>query len=255
MQILKRIVHCIRRSKTPRTGSLSPSGFTLIELLVVIAIISLLVSVLLPSLNKAKELAAKSVCAVNLKTYFTAIQFYVIEYNGFLPASSGGEQTGIWYQNEVVCEGGLGIEPLTEFGAYYPGSPGTWTKDRYDILVCPRETWVNYDHMVDTGTYYGYTGTSYGYNYFISSVENHNHPQFSRFSQYTDRTCLFAESRNTPTVSQWYLPGNPLYTGLQPGPRHLGGVNILMFGGNVEWGDEYYYEPLTSVLWRGRDLE
>lgn len=59
-------------------------GFTLIELLVVIAIISLLVSILLPSLTKAKELARRAVCASNLHQIGTGLAMYQSE-EGRLP--------------------------------------------------------------------------------------------------------------------------------------------------------------------------
>lgn len=60
-------------------------GFTLIELLVVIAIIALLVSILLPSLARAKELARRAVCLTSLSGQLTAIHMYAAEEKGYIP--------------------------------------------------------------------------------------------------------------------------------------------------------------------------
>ncbi|MDD3789647.1 MAG: type II secretion system protein [Petrimonas sp.] len=57
-------------------------AFTLIELLVVIAIISLLVSILLPSLNKARELARTVVCLTNYRNIGTASSMYTSDFDG-----------------------------------------------------------------------------------------------------------------------------------------------------------------------------
>lgn len=52
-------------------------GFTLIELLVVIAIIALLVSILMPGLGKARELAKRAGCMANLKGVGSGAAIYV----------------------------------------------------------------------------------------------------------------------------------------------------------------------------------
>ncbi|MGE0482234.1 MAG: type II secretion system protein, partial [Phycisphaerae bacterium] len=57
----------------------SPSAFTLIELLVVIAIIALLISILLPGLNAAREQGKRAVCLANLKSIATGTQQYSAE--------------------------------------------------------------------------------------------------------------------------------------------------------------------------------
>ena len=44
-----------------------PSGFTLVELLVVITIIGILMGLLIPAVNAARETARKSQCATNMK--------------------------------------------------------------------------------------------------------------------------------------------------------------------------------------------
>ena len=67
------------------TGQWRRPGFTLIELLVVIAIISLLVSILLPSLRQAKWLARVAACGATQRSLGLAIHMYAGEYDGYLP--------------------------------------------------------------------------------------------------------------------------------------------------------------------------
>jgi prepilin-type N-terminal cleavage/methylation domain-containing protein/prepilin-type processing-associated H-X9-DG protein len=61
------------------------NAFTLIELLVVIAIISVLISVLMPSLNKAKMCAEEIICKSNLRQYHIATELYSNESNDTFP--------------------------------------------------------------------------------------------------------------------------------------------------------------------------
>jgi len=74
------------RTRPRRTPSYR-NGFTLVELLVVISIIALLISILLPSLNKAREQAKAVKCAANLRAVGQGVSGYLAENNGTYPTS------------------------------------------------------------------------------------------------------------------------------------------------------------------------
>ncbi|NLY02390.1 MAG: DUF1559 domain-containing protein [Rhodopirellula sp.] len=119
-------------------------GFTLVELLVVIAIIGILIALLLPAVQAAREAARRSQCTNNMKQLGVALHNYHSSYNVFVPL-------GIDFGWGVVCYGpespakmakntnGLVLLlPFLEQQAIY---------DRHDFLQCSSHShgaWANY---------------------------------------------------------------------------------------------------------------
>jgi len=96
-------------------------GFTLVELLVVIGIIALLISILLPSLNRARETANRVKCAANLHSISMAILLYTNENGGAYPRTiySGGTVVPLIPQDVgAVANGDSADTPNTPFNGF-----------------------------------------------------------------------------------------------------------------------------------------
>ncbi len=97
------------------------TGFTLIELLVVISIMAILVSILLPALAKARELANRAVCMANVRGIIQAMITYSQGNGGVFPATEGGVPEtaygGAWSGYDNAPMQAYGISPVLSTAA------------------------------------------------------------------------------------------------------------------------------------------
>ena len=105
-----------------RSEVVAAQRFSLVELLVVIAILAILASMLLPALNKAKEMAKSSLCISNLRQVSLAFFSYASDSGDYLPPVNSGIPGSAastdynWYTNILNTNGYLDAKNIAANG-------------------------------------------------------------------------------------------------------------------------------------------
>jgi prepilin-type N-terminal cleavage/methylation domain-containing protein/prepilin-type processing-associated H-X9-DG protein len=242
------------------------TGFTLVELLVVIGIIAILISILLPSLNKARAAANRAACLSNLRTIGQMVHIYAAENKQQIPLGTAGDV----YQNAYVVAAKAGSETRwPAWGVLYKANLVKSPK----YLYCPSEN-RSY-HMFDAEQNNwlpddpapNLNGTLRG-GYLMRPMDAKYRPVLWRGSSNPPAPPI--DDKSTPgTLFEWKpyprisnmkraaYAGDIFSNPMRVRQRHEKGVNVVYSDGSAEWVDIQHFNkdlPATVRLY-GRASE
>lgn len=182
-------------------GSTRGRAFTLIELLIVIAVIAILLAMLLPTLNMAKELTRQMVCVANMHGMGTAFMHYMGEWQRY-PINSNYHVTNP--NNWVDC--GAGYEDWgCKESSIKNGSLWPYTKS-LELYKCAQDKYNTY-RSFSMNMYVGNAYSAHMGAYPLIYQQGAVRP--SDISRHPSQVMVFVEERGPDDPTICYATNNP----------------------------------------------
>ncbi|GIW75398.1 MAG: hypothetical protein KatS3mg104_0461 [Phycisphaerae bacterium] len=211
-------------------------AFTLVELLVTVGILAILLALLLPALNRARQLSLRTVCLSNLRQVYQHYQLYALDFKDQVPL---GYRTAKQFNSMIFS--GTSTRQYVLFGWLYVHQQ--WKDPR--IFYCPSETsprlqfdtpenpWPPGEEGVSTANVF----CGYGSRPQVLIPDDlalYPRPGFRmpRLHEFKNRAVLADLMNSPPRLDQ----------------RHRNGVNVLYGDSSARWVRRSAFNALLSTL-------